>query len=146
MIELSDITLSKIDINEAIKKNIEICEGFVCDKVENGNIIGCGNSENKIKISYISMLPEIIPIIFTKYNKKTIINFPEFLTFNKLGGGELKYKLVAQSEHSGSMGGGHYYAIAQRKDDVYLFNDGSYSKNNFNPTLNTYMIFYHYIK
>jgi ubiquitin C-terminal hydrolase len=136
MIEISDKELQGNNLNDFIKKNIEVCENFLCE---------CGNKDNKIKISYISMLPEIIPILFTKYPNKSIINFPMTLEFDKIGGGKLNYKLVAQSEHSGSMNGGHYYAYSQRKDGVYLFNDSSYQPAEFKPMANTYMIFYHII-
>jgi ubiquitin C-terminal hydrolase len=93
------------------------------------------------------MVPEILPIVFKKYMNKSITPFPATLEFVSNGiQTKLIYKLVAQSEHSGNMMGGHYWAICQRKSDWQTLNDLSVSSGQAGPTINTYMIFYHYAK
>ena len=56
------------------------------------------------------------------------------------------YELVAVSEHSGSMGGGHYTAIGRAVSDGawYCFNDSSVSRTSCpeGPTTSAYVLFY----
>ena len=98
------------------------------------------------------MIPEILPIIFKKYDnkmKKLEVKtlFPEKLEFTASGGKKkLVYKLVAQCEHSGTLNGGHYYAIGLRKDGWKLLNDSFVTDGTPGPTNNTYMVFYHFEK
>jgi ubiquitin C-terminal hydrolase len=106
----------------------------------------CGNTNCCNRIYSLSMLPEIIIGIFNIYYKKEKHNFPNLLTFPGKFEKEMKYKLIGQIEHSGSLNGGHYWARALRKDNkVYLLNDSGVSLSKFEPTENTYMIIYHKI-
>lgn len=105
----------------------------------------CNEKCAKFKTTTLTMIPEILPVVFKKYTHKSITPFPATLEFATLGNnGKLVYKLVAQSEHSGTMMGGHYWAICQRKGKWQRLNDLSVSDGNAGPTMNTYMVFYHY--
>jgi len=146
---------SKIIEKYILKHNEYIDDAYRCTNST------CQISGNKLKYVMLTMVPEIIIISFKKFAgvgpmKKTkdgrnirntsaikkCIQFPMKLSFN---GGKLNYEIVSQCEQSGGIGGGHYWAISKRKDKVYNFNDTSVSSAAFNPTANTYMVFYHVI-
>jgi ubiquitin C-terminal hydrolase len=97
------------------------------------------------------MIPEIIPIVLKKYTTKQVTPFPLKLEFIAKGGAKKYiYTLVAQSEHSGGMMGGHYWAICLRKNAENRLtwknlNDQSVSDARPGPTLNSYVLIYHLI-
>lgn len=126
-------------------------------KLQNGYVTDykcpkCEHKGNKFKTTKLTMLPEIIIVLLKKYRGKCQTDFPsrlEFVTKNKTE--KRIYALVAQSEHSGGMGGGHYWATCLRKyDDEHVcwkkINDSSVGDGKPGPTLNTYIVFYHYVK
>jgi len=91
------------------------------------------------------MIPEILCISVNKYIRKYNTKLPNELEFlYKTKNKKLIYKLVAQSEHYGSQGGGHYNAIVLRKNKSYLCDDMSVNNTILGTTLNTYICFYHY--
>ena len=91
------------------------------------------------------MLREIVVITFNKYHSKDNRWFPDELTFGAKGGTKLRYKIIGQVEHGGSMHGGHYYANAFRGDGFKRFNDSSVSGSTYGPTPLTYMVVYHIV-
>lgn len=97
------------------------------------------------RLERLKMLREIVVITFNKYYRKEYIWFPQTLCFMGKDGQPLRYRLVGQIEHGGTMHGGHYTANALRDDKFYRFNDSSVSSGASNPTPNTYMIVYHMI-
>ena len=92
--------------------------------------------------------PEILVCLFNQYADKKLRYFPETFRIPGNKNNLLQYRLVAQVEHSGSLGGGHYVCRALRKSanntqTAFLFNDGSFSEiPKLEPTAGTYMIFY----
>lgn len=102
------------------------------------------NKLGAVKNAKLTMLPEIIICLFNVYYTKVIHPFPDVLEFPGLDK-PLKYGIVGQIEHSGSLNGGHYWARALRDSGVYLFNDNSYSTSKIEPTASTYIIVYHVI-
>lgn len=94
------------------------------------------------RIEKLKMLREIVVITFNKFYSKSERWFPETLEFASKNGSVLRYGIVGQIEHGGTMNGGHYYSIAMR-DNVYRFNDSSVSNSRFLPTPLTYMVVYH---
>lgn len=121
-----------------ISHHTEILKEYTCES--------CGSKKDKISLSSITRLGDIIVVMFTeKYKEKKLIDFPQELRFPS-DGGHLIYKLVAQCEHMGSQTGGHYNVKAVRKDGVFLINDSVVSKDELSPTANTYLIFYHFDK
>ena len=137
--ELSN-TNNLSDLNKyIIKQNTYVDKNYKCPN--------CKNTGEKYKLNYLVMIPEILVIMSKKYNnqlQKINVNteFTEELFFNTKYG-KLKYTAVSQIEHSGGVGGGHYWSVSKRKDGWYLFNDNSFSKCEFKPTNNTYIVFYH---
>lgn len=124
------------EINEENMLNYKsILDDYKCEKC---------NKLGAVKCAKLTMLPEIIVCLFNVYYDKHIHKFPNFLEFPGLTN-SLKYRVIGQIEHSGSLNGGHYWARAIRNSGVYLFNDHTYSKSIIEPTNNTYIVVYHLI-
>ena len=109
----------------------------------------CHVRKERTRLDRITMVPEILVVLSKKYNSRgqklnVVTDFPSVLTFEGING-KLKYGAVAQVEHSGSMGGGHYWAVCRRKLGWICLNDMGVSKDTFKPTVNTYIVFYHKI-
>lgn len=120
------------------KQNGYVDGNHVCPK--------CQKRCEKFKTVSLTMIPEILPIVFKKYMQKVITPFPATLEFLASGGKKkLIYKLVAQSEHAGNMGGGHYWAVCLRKNGWNILNDASVNAGAAGPTSNTYIIFYNFV-
>jgi ubiquitin C-terminal hydrolase len=132
-------------------KNIRNINDFLIkheDDIDNNHICDlCKRKSPKKKITTLVMIPEILCISVNKYIRKYNTNLPNELEFlYKTKEKKLIYKLVAQSEHYGSQGGGHYNAIVLRKNNAYLCDDLSINNTKLGTTLNTYICFYHYYK
>lgn len=106
----------------------------------------CKQGGEKYSIDHLVMSPEILVVLSKKYvanNKLDIYtDFPKTLEFNGKDS-ILKYEAVSQIEHSGGLNGGHYWAISRRHNGWYSLNDNQFTKSEFNPTKNTYIVFYH---
>jgi len=126
------------NINEFLISHVdEIDENHRCDI--------CKKKSSKTKITNLVMIPEILCISVNKYIRKYNTKLPNQLEFlYKSKNKKLIYMLVAQSEHYGSMGGGHYNAIVLRKNQAYLCDDMCVNTTVMGTTLNTYICFYHY--
>jgi len=146
---------TSMNLNDFLKKQTGyVDEDHKCSK--------CEKRCEKLKLTTLTMVPEILPVLFkkfgnayeekvgnqsiTKYDgEKTLTPFPAELSFKvKNKNEELIYKLVAQSEHSGGLEGGHYWAVCLRKDGWKNLNDSSVNDTEPGPTLNTYVVIYHY--
>jgi ubiquitin C-terminal hydrolase len=129
-------------LNEFLRKqNGFVDKDYICPNED------CKQRGQKFKTTTLTMVPEILPVLIKKYSCKSMTPFPGKLQFlSEQGTKEIIYHLVAQSEHSGGMGGGHYWAVALRSDGWMMLNDNSVSPGQPGPTLNSYVLFYHYIK
>jgi ubiquitin carboxyl-terminal hydrolase 2/21 len=121
---------TELDIQNLIYQKI-LLDDYVCEKC---------SKKNSIRKCRLTMLSEIIFITFNIYHNKIKHEFPDILDFKE---SKLKYKLIGQIEHAGSLHGGHYWARALRHNDVFLFNDSFYYLSKFEPTVNTYIVLYH---
>jgi len=123
------------------KKKNELKKAFKTCNSE-GN---CKKIKTKYNISQLLRIPDILVIVYDKYTRKRLIKFPTELYFpgeSKI----LKYILVAQIEHYGSMHGGHYTCRCKRGDKIYEFNDSQVNNcNKFVPTKNTYLLMYNFL-
>lgn len=133
-----------IELNKFLmNQNGFIDDDYICPNSD------CKKKGKKYKTTTLAMIPEILPIVIKKYKEKILTLFPIKLEFTSE---KLKkkfiYKLCAQSEHSGNMLGGHYWAICLRKENDNLIwkmlNDNSVSDCNPGPTIHTYILFYCY--
>jgi hypothetical protein len=128
-------------LNRFLRKQNGFIEGFRCTE--------CKSTLPKFKTTTLTMIPEILAVTVKKYYEKVLTPFPGKLEFISKGRKKkFKYTLVAQSEHSGSMFGGHYWAIGLRKNDNKLewksLNDSNVSDGVPGTTPNTYLLFYHF--
>ena len=130
-------------LNDHIRQYISVMDDYTCP---NCKLKKC------CRIYQLASAPEIIVIMFNKYYKKSKITFPSELRFPASNDTTLKYKIVSKIEHSGSMGGGHYWAHCYRegdsesmkpKKDMYSLNDRSVGPGNSIPTAESYIVFYH---
>lgn len=138
--DIDEFYNTNMSLNDFLRRqNGYIDKDHMCDK--------CKRKCEKFKTTTLTMIPEILPVVFKKYTHKSITPFPATLEFVSIGSQtKLVYKLVAQSEHSGNMSGGHYWAVCQRKSNWQTLNDSQVSTGHAGPTLSTYMVFYHYAK
>jgi len=130
-------------LNEFLRKqNGFIDENYICPNED------CKERGHKFKTTTLTMVPEILPVLIKKYGRtKAVTPFPANLEFVTTGGKKkIIYKLVAQSEHSGSMSGGHYWAVGLRSDGWMNLNDSSVRPGRPGPTANSYVLFYHYVE
>ena len=126
-----------MELNDFLKKQYGyVDENFICPN--------CKQKGEKIKKTILTMVPEILPIVIKKYKSKTVMPFPEKIYFVSKNNTVYNYELVAQSEHSGGMGGGHYWAVCKRKNGWFELNDMGVRKSESGPTQYTYLLFYHF--
>jgi len=142
-----------LDIHNTYSGSIEDYVNFLIsneDTIQDYRCPKCESSKQKIIKSRLVMIPEILIFLTKKYDNyrnvlETKTKFTEFLNIKKI-----KYMAVAYIQHTGSLSGGHYYAVCLRKSGDRLqwmtLNDGSVSATDFSPDKNTYMIFYHVYK
>jgi ubiquitin C-terminal hydrolase len=126
------------NMNEFILKQSSYVEGFKCTK--------CNDTDDKFRINVLVMVPEILTVMAKKYTLEEKLDiyteFPETLKFNG-NDSDMIYEAVSQIEHVGGKNGGHYWAIVKRKGGWFNVNDMSISPSKFQPTKNTYIVFYH---
>lgn len=144
--------------NEELKTNNGICKDqcqcCVCPLTNiNGKQIKicryhCNSESPKLKIVSMKIIPEILVLMcpFKPYGKY-YEHFPETLSFNTVAG-VTTYRAVSQIIHSGSAGGGHYWANALRyyNDQIRWFelNDTAFRPmNGFQPVDGSYVVIYH---
>jgi hypothetical protein len=128
MIDLSEsdpFSGKKLDSQESIQEyilnNVQIPDDYKCECGE-ANIIENGKRRRKIAQIYrLKRLSEIIVIIFKKYKQKEQRYFPQELEF-PASDGKIYYRAVAQAEHYGGMGGGHYLAKCLRLQQGTVLN------------------------
>lgn len=108
----------------------------------------CGGVGDTERSSRLALAPEVLVCAFNAYGVGAPRRARFFPPAFALPGvkAALRYRLVAQVEHSGGLGGGHYWARAARGGDapgVYLLNDSSAAPGAFAPSPETYLLFYH---
>jgi ubiquitin C-terminal hydrolase len=136
--DLKDVCTQPISLNKYLGMTKTFVDDFICP--------GCKSKKQKTKTMKVTMLPEILCIVFKKFTEKTLTPFPKNLVFNSNKEGYiLSYELVAQIEHSGTTNGGHFYSYCKRSDGWKELNDSSVSDHDPQPTPNTYLVFYHFM-
>jgi ubiquitin C-terminal hydrolase len=110
----------------------------------------CKTGGERYKLTVLTMIPEILVVMSKKFKTGACINihteFPNTLEFNNTCGGTMVYEAVSQIDHSGDMNSGHYWATCRRKTGWFVINDMQVSPSQFNPTKDTYIVFYHIMK
>lgn len=134
-----------INISNYMRNNVSHLYDRTCNKCQIPNTL--------IKMSRLKYIPTILVVNFNKYIQKKLFKFPKIIEYNNI---ILKkkyiYILISSAEQSGSTIGGHYICKATRKNigenaienKTYLFNDISIQESPIEPTLNSYVVFYHF--
>ena len=105
---------------------------------------------NSVRRYEVEKIPTILFIRFNQYVGHRKRYFPIEMHFSSKEGGKLRYSLVAQMEHSGSLSGGHYWAHGVRKSAAgdklvsCSLNDASVGAVKLGPTASTYCVVYHF--
>lgn len=138
LVKFNKYHINSENMNEFISKQSSYVEGFKCDT--------CKKKDDKFKLNVLVMVPEILVVMSKKYTKERKLDihtdFPKQMKFNGTKD-KMTYEAVAQIEHEGGKNGGHYWAIVKRKNGWFKINDMSVSPAEFQPTKNTYIVFYH---
>lgn len=136
---------------------LDICDCLCFCKPTHDSVTGsliklckyrCNSKLPKLKIVSMRIIPEILVIMCpAKVINKYYEHFPNTLNF-KTKIGETQYKAISQIIHSGSAGGGHYWAHALRTTNNgtkwFELNDSSFNQiDNFKPADGTYLVMYH---
>jgi len=138
--EVDDQYGESIPMREFLQKQNGFVEGYKCPQ--------CGDKANKFTSVKLTMVPEILVVMSKKYSpdgrqkRGMATPFPAKISF-RAKHGLLEYEAVSQIEHAGSLGGGHYWAISRRRGGWFRLDDTRMAAAKFEPTNNTYMVFYH---
>lgn len=123
-----------------IRRHTSEVDEYTCEKCKN-------KAKNITRRHSLKMLPEILIILFNKYgNKKDMVWYPNEMTFPGKDGQRLRYKLVAEIKHSGTVNGGHYTSAGLRNAGYFAFNDMSVMTSSPEPSANSYIIAYHFVE
>ena len=124
MVDISVYIMIDSDINECVETKRTI-ENYQCDS--------CKKKVNATIISKLTETSQIIIFTFNKYFQKNNVEYP--LEFRN-------YKLLSTIEHYGVLNAGHYFCRSIRNNSIFQFDDNNVQPSSFEPTPNTYMIFY----
>ena len=134
-----------INISNYIQNHVSNISHKSCSK--------CKSHNSLVKMSRLKFIPTILVINFNKYKQKKLFKFPKQIEYNNtIIKKKYTYILVSSAEQSGNSMGGHYVCKALRKvynnnnltSKSYLFNDISFQESSIDPTLNSYIVFYHF--
>jgi ubiquitin C-terminal hydrolase len=132
-IDLSSVNSEKLDsrkkVIDMIKENKQYPRDYMCENCHVKNTYDAAAvavQENIKQVYRLARLSSVIVLLFKKYNgacewntPKKKCYFPNKMRFRSKQG-TLVYKVVAQVEHSGDIGGGHYIChVLRRKPKGY---------------------------
>lgn len=105
----------------------------------------CGHKMNDFKrIEVLYNVSSVLVFALNKFHEKKMVWFPKEFTIPGRGC-ELRYRLVAQIQHSGGMHGGHYWATSLRRGKTMTTNDTSVYPEQLDPRPESYLLFYHIV-
>ena len=122
------------------------------EEVDEYSCPSCGAKAPGAREYRLRMLPELLVCVFNLYTARGAVRYyPQLMTFPGADGQALTYAQVAQAEHSGALGGGHYVARGFRRGaggglSCHLFNDSSASPAPLQSNSRVYMVFYHAVR
>jgi len=131
-------------LSKNLRLSISQLPGYKCE--------GCKNEGNVVKFNRLFYIPPIVVINLNKYFNKQLFHFKKILVFNHE---ELQqkyiYSLVSIIEHGGNADSGHYVSKSIKKNNdnsysTYLCNDSHFHNSNLEPSMNSYLLFYHLYK
>lgn len=127
------------DITTYMTNTQSTLEGYRCTK--------CASTAPKLQTRKITMVPEILVFLLEKFDHKVHVDIPQTIAVPSMTRNPHVFKFVAQAEHSGSRTSGHYWSRALRRTSngihSYKLNDTHVTASALQPTLESYMLFYH---
>lgn len=111
---LQDALDSKEKVEDYIRQHINIPDDYKCDRCGAKNeVVNKRVTPHVQQIYRLARISSVIILVFNKYEEKKLKYFPPTLDF-KSKDGNLHYELIAQVEHYGTKGGGHYLTKCRR--------------------------------
>lgn len=143
--------------SKALRSIVEPVTDYRCPNCKSAQVARAA------RVYSLKMIPEILFCSFNLYDGlggrfagHRARYFPENVRIPAAAGGDYVFRLVGQVEHSGGLGGGHYWALGLRAASasasasanasakVFMLNDSHVSPAQFGPSPNTYIIVYNY--
>lgn len=122
------------EFGELLREQVSPLSGYECAR--------CGPGGGA-RLHRLRMVPEVLVCVFNAYGARRARYFPPRFPLPGTEGA-LWYRWVAQVEHHGGLGGGHYQATALRKGGgVYRFSDEHWAPARGGPAPSVYAVFYH---
>jgi uncharacterized UBP type Zn finger protein len=135
--------------SRALRTVVEPVTGYRC--------ANCKVVTRAARVYSLKMIPEVLFCAFNLYDRlggqfggHYARYFPPRVHIPAASGGAYEYRLVGQVEHSGGLGGGHYWARglrlgAAQTEGVFSLNDSGVAPATFGASPNTYLVVYHYV-
>jgi ubiquitin C-terminal hydrolase len=106
----------------------------------------CGSLEETTKKTEFARVPNHLIVHFKRF-KDAMRKNCNFIGYGErvslmVDGVVVGFELYAKIKHVGSMGGGHYVAVAKQGNSWFCFNDSSVDQTSFRPSADTYLLFY----
>jgi ubiquitin C-terminal hydrolase len=126
---------------EVLRTQVSATENYQCPH--------CAKPTAAFRVYRLIMVPDIIVCQFNLFEayggSRRPRYFPAGFALPAVSGGKLRFRLVGQVEHSGSMAGGHYWARGLRAGGrVWQLNDTGVTPAEFAVTPGTHLIAYNY--
>lgn len=131
----------------ALTRQVSSLAGFDCPECSRRGEGGLPPGvPGALRVYTLALAPDVLVCNFDRYTSDAPVPryFPPRFELRAEGGGVLRYALVGQVEHSGGLGGGHYWTRGARASGVFCLDDATVSPAQFAPTANTYMVAYHF--
>jgi hypothetical protein len=103
----------------------------------------CGAPATR-RVYDLTLAPSVLVCALNAYGAREDRALPATLRLCGVAGAELTYRLVAHVEHRGSLGGGHYWAHALRREGSFALNDAGVTPAPLRTSRDTYMAYYHF--
>ena len=126
--------IDSFNLNNHLKNYTSELSGYICSHCK---------FQIPHRIYILGRAPDIITVLFNKFEDKYIVNYPKKIYFDGKDNKQINYKLMSNIEHFGGSNGGHYISHGIREFNEYSFNDTNVNKELSESTVNTYLLFYH---
>ena len=123
-------------INSYVQQFVSVLDDYTCKKCK---------TQNCCRVYQLMHIPEIMIIMFNKFQTKKLIMYPQQLYIPGIKSKHI-HTLIAKIDHFGRHSG-HYIAHCHRRGNtkplIAMLNDSIVSVGTLKPSTNTYLLFYH---
>jgi ubiquitin C-terminal hydrolase len=143
------------EFTTCLLKNLQFLEDFKCEDCRKAGRPEAPPKGQVFRLYEVRRIPSVLVIIFNQYTAHTQRYYPEEFTLDgATKDKKLRFRLVSQLEHSGSLHSGHYWARAVRRAEsstdatlqTHTLNDASVSPGRLGPAASVYTLLYHYVR